>query len=140
MIAVEWTGIEDVVANLARYEIEQRMRLRLACEEVAQLLERYAIMNHPWNVFTGATNVTTKGTWAEVAGDLYEVVLSAGMWYDVYLELAGPTRGDYARHSASLPHNSLQEFGGGKYAWLWPAISANQREIINTFARHLAHR
>ncbi len=129
-----------MVANLARYEIEQRMRLRLACEEVAQLLERYAITHHEWQVRTQGTNLTTRGSWDELADDLYEVVLSAGMDYDVYLELAGPNRGDYAEHLGSLPHNSLGSYSGGKYAWLWPTIAANQKAIIETFVRHLSHR
>lgn len=139
MLSIEWSGIEEVLGNLARYEADQRARLRVACEEVAQLLERYAIMNHPWTVRTQATNVTTKGTWEELPNDLYEVVLSAGMWYNPYLELAGPNRGDYHRHEGTLPHMGLSNMGNGKWAWLWPAFVANHQAVIDTFVRHLRH-
>src|SRR5690242_19199968 len=126
MLKVELTGIPEVVNNLLRYEVEQRMRLRLACKEVAQLLERYAITHHPWNVLTGATNITTRGTWEELTNDLYEVVLSAGMDYDVFLE------GKTATGEDSMPQYR-------RFAWIWPAIAANHHEIIGTFARHLKH-
>ncbi len=126
MIQFQFAGIQGVIDNLLKFEREQHERLRLACEEVAQLLERYAITHHIWTVRTGGTNVTTLGTWDELPGDLYQVVLSAGMDYDVWLEGKTVSGGD-------------RDPKYQKFKWIWPAITANKTEIMNTFARHLRH-
>jgi hypothetical protein len=139
MISFQFTGIEGVIGNLLKYEQEQRARLRLACEEIAKMLESYAIMHHPWTVRTQGTNLTTLGTWDELPDAIYQVVLSAGMNYDRFLELAGPVRGDYAAHEAALPNTALSSANAGKWAWLYPTMIACHQEALNTFARHLWH-
>jgi hypothetical protein len=130
MIGIEFTGVEQVTMRLLQYEKDQRERAKLACAEVARLLETYAIMHHKWVPRTWATNVTTKGTWQEAADGLYEIVLSAGMSYDVFLEHG-------ARQYAALTGE-----GGVPqtvWSWLWPALLENRDAILQTFARHLAH-
>jgi hypothetical protein len=117
MITLTTTGIDTVTQALHDYQLDQQNRIRLACIEIAHYLEQYAITNHLWKVRTQATNVTTKGTFDEVGEDLYAVVLSAGMDYDVFLEL----------------------IKNGKYAWLWPAMVENEKVILDTFARHMRH-
>ncbi len=78
-----------------------------AADEIAHLLESYAKSNHPWKPDTGATDVSTRG-FVEDAGEVINIYLTAGMDYDIFLELARD----------------------GKWAWLFPAILANQDRIL----------
>ncbi|MGL1399977.1 hypothetical protein ACSTI4_23555, partial [Vibrio parahaemolyticus] len=72
-----------------------------AAQEIALTLQHYAQANHPWKMDTGATDLSTLGEVSEdLSAHVYTIVLSAGMDYDVFLELA---------HS-------------GKWAWIWPAV------------------
>jgi muconolactone delta-isomerase len=139
VISVQFSGLDTVIENLASYEADQINRVRLACIEIAHVLEQYAITHHEWRVRTQATNLTTRGTFDQPTEDLFEVVLSAGMEYNKYLELAGPQPGGFAAHLAGLPHESLVDYSSGKYAWLWPAIMANADQILSIIQRHLRH-
>ena len=128
MITVEWQGIEQMELALLAYEKDMRDRARLACAEVARWLEAYAQTHHPWVLLTGATNVTTHGTWEEVADDLYEVVISAGMFYDVFLE------------TGAKQYETFIGYGGvmqTKWSWLWPTLISQRDAIMATFARHM---
>lgn len=137
MITVEFTGIKQVIENLVRYEVEQRARLRLACEAVAQMLEQHARYNHPWHFDTWQTDLTTRGSWDELPGAIYQVVLSAGMDYNKYLELAGDGR--YAANLAGLPHTSLTNMGSSKWSWLWPAMIEKHQAALSIFEFYLKH-
>mgnify|MGYP007112932799 CR=1 FL=1 len=104
---MQLTGLDDVQRNLERYYQGTLKRAAIAMEEIAALLEGYAKANHPWKPKSGATDVSTKGFIAEATPLVITAVLSAGMEYDVFLELAR----------------------SGKWAWLWPAVEANLDNI-----------
>ncbi len=108
-------GAEGVVANLAAWGERMLRAASEAAAEIAAFLEGYAKSHHPWTPRTGATDVSTAGSWGRLAGDLFEVILSAGMDYDVFLELA---------------HD-------GKWSWLWPAIEGNRDEIFAIWTARL---
>lgn len=112
-------GADEVTRNLERLAEDLYRRAYRAAEEIAALLESYAKANHPWKPDTGATDVSTRGTVVpsspNIRADVLTVVLSAGMEYDVFLELAKQ----------------------GRHAWLWPAIEANLSRIRQIFAEHL---
>lgn len=78
-------------------------KARRAMEEIAAILEGYAKTHHDWIPRTGDTDVSTRGFINEVTPKMISVALTAGMDYDVFLELA---------------HE-------GKWAWLWPAVEEN---------------
>lgn len=139
MISVQFSGIDQVISKLEELETDQINRVRLACIEIAHMLEQSAITNHPWQVRTQLTNITTHGTFEQVADDLFEIVLSAGSPYSKYLELAGPFRGAFAAHLAMLPPDSLSVGDLGPYAWIWPAIVEHAQEIEDVIVRHLQH-
>lgn len=129
MISVQFDGIEQVVSALEQYVKDQRERAKLACAEVAHLLENYAIREHPWTVRTGWTTHTTHGVWQAITEDIYEIVISAGMTYDIFLE-----------HEAAQ-YQKLIGIGGVKqteWSWLWPALMANRDEIMRIFQKHLS--
>lgn len=101
-------GQEEVLRNLDHWYHDGILKqAATAMEEIAALLEGHAKSNHPWKPDTGATDVSTKGFIAEATPLVITAVLTAGMSYDVFLELARD----------------------GKWAWLWPAIEANMDEI-----------
>ena len=110
------TGLADIEDGFERYLQETFRRCALACADIARLLQNYAIANHPWQNQTWATTLTTLGSWEQVADAVFEIALSAGMAYDVFLELARD----------------------GRWAWLWPAVEANQREIMATLRDYLS--
>lgn len=101
------TGIDTVQHNLERYYQGVLRKAAQVMEEIAALLEGYAKTNHEWMPDTGATDVSTRGFIAAATPMVITTVLSAGMAYDVFLELAR----------------------GGKWAWLWPAVEANLEAI-----------
>ena len=96
-------GLEEVQTNLDRYYQGTLARAAVVMQEIAAILEGYAKSHHPWKDDTGATNTSIIGFISEVTPMTITATLSAGMEYDVFLELA---------------HD-------GKWAWLWPAIEAN---------------
>lgn len=96
-------GLDQVQANLDRYYTGTLRRAAEAMEEIAVILEGYAKSHHPWKDDTGNTTNSIRGFIAEATPMTITAVLSAGMEYDVFLELA---------------HD-------GKWAWLWPAIESN---------------
>ena len=100
-------GIDVVQRNIDLWWQGKRRKLATAMEEIAAILENYAKSHHEWKPETGATDVSTVGQISRVLPEMIEVTLSAGMEYDVFLELARE----------------------GKWAWLWPAVEANTDEI-----------
>jgi hypothetical protein len=108
------TGLETVLHNLDARIAALHKGAHTAAEEIAALLETYAKGHHSWKPDTGATDVSTRGEIVQETAELITIVLSAGMDYDIYLELAR----------------------GGKYAWLWPAIENNRARILEILVKH----
>ena len=106
------TGLDNVLRRLDIAAAGMRANALAAAQEIAALLETYAKQNHPWTPDTGATDASTRGTVID-AGDIITIVLSAGMDYDKFLELAR----------------------GGKWAWLWPAVTDNADAIRDILRR-----
>lgn len=106
MSGLQVQGVGDVQRHLEAYAEGLKSNALLAASEIAAVLKSYAIANHPWQVRTGDTNRTTQGTVID-AGSIIDIYVSAGMDYDVFLELSR----------------------NGKWAWLWPAIQANVDRI-----------
>jgi hypothetical protein len=106
------SGIEQVLANLDA-DVQRKMKLAVdAMETVCQLLQNYAKSEHTYTDRTANTTNSIRGFVAEITPDVIRGVLSAGMEYDVFLELARD----------------------GKWAFLLPTITKHQTEIMNTFA------
>lgn len=101
------SGLDEVMANLERWYQGTLKRAAVAMEEIAALLESYAKANHEWKDDTGATTTSISGFISEATPLVITATLSAGMSYDVFLELARD----------------------GKWAWLWPAVEANLDNI-----------
>ena len=109
-------GMAEVERNTALYLAAVQKAMRDAGEEIASLLANHAKSNHPWMPRTGATDVSTKGTVIESTAEFVTIALTAGMTYDVFLELA---------------HQ-------GKWAWLGPTVEAVKPQMLQSLARHLA--
>jgi len=108
-------GLEQALRKLDVYAAGLKSGANLAAHEIALMLEGYAKSHHLWTVHTGNTTNSIRGTVAEASDEIIRVVLSAGMDYDVYLELA---------------HE-------GKWAWLWPAIVACKETIRTILKKRL---
>lgn len=108
------TGTAGVVANLAAYLVAARAAYLAAAAEIAELLKAYALENHPWQNRTGDTEASIDAQIVDVTDLEIIIAVAAGMDYDVFLELAH----------------------GGNWAWLWPAVMANQDEILAIVAKH----
>lgn len=109
-------GLDRVLGNLHRYEAETIQKAADAAGEIAELLEAYAKTNAPFTDRTGNLRASIDGTWSQVRGDVFRVVLSAGMEYAQFVELL---------------HN-------GKYSYLWPAMNANLDRIHDIWQRRLS--
>ena len=109
--------MDDSAVQRALSALQERFAERIegAASEIAHALEQYALNHHPWEIDTGQTNETTKGRIIEFSREMVVIALSAGMDYDVFLELA---------------HD-------GKWAWLWPTIMANIDMIRTTIVKWL---
>ncbi len=99
-------GLDQIEQNLDRLQEQIRKKVERAANEIAALLKGYAKTHHAWIPRTGNTDVSTKGT-VEAAEDIITIYLSAGMEYDVFLELARE----------------------GKWSWLFPAVEAYEDVI-----------
>ena len=109
-------GMAVVLNHLDVFADGLRDRAMSAAGEIATLLESYAKTHHKWMPKTGATDVSTTGTVID-GGEVIDIYLSAGMDYDVFLELAR----------------------SGKWAWLYPAIDANRDRILRILTKHLGN-
>lgn len=115
-MSVEIRGLSEVIGNLDRFQAAFYQRTVDAADEIARALETYAKNNHLWKDRSGFTTQSTRGEVAEAARDYVMVALSAGMDYDVFLELARE----------------------GKYAWLMPAMLECRPLMEQILARRLA--
>ncbi len=109
-------GLSSVLDHLDLYAEGMRANALIAAGEIAAVLEAYAKSHHPWTPRTGATDASTAGTVID-GGEIIDIYLSAGMDYDVFLELARE----------------------GKWAWLWPALTANAGRIKTILTRRLGN-
>lgn len=109
-------GFQEVNRNLDNLEREIHRRAVNAMDEVGHFLANYAKTHHPWTPRTGATDVSTVGGIESETKEYVRAVLSAGMSYDVFLELAKD----------------------GRWSWLWPSVTSNQQNIMRILERHLA--
>lgn len=87
----------------------------MAAQRIAARLEQHAKEHHKWQRDTGMTDATTRGEIAEATRDHILIALSAGMDYDVFLELAKE----------------------GKWAWLWPTMVEMEGEIMQILRKEL---
>lgn len=108
-------GLQELLAKTEGLAEAAEAAMRIAAGEIAGYLEGYAKEHHPWQRRSGDTQGTTQGTEKQLAPYIFEVILSAGMGYDLFLELCR----------------------AGKWAWLWPAIEANESRICEILATHL---
>jgi hypothetical protein len=108
-------GMAAVLMGLDGYVKGTQANVIAAGNEIADLLEAYAKDNHPWKDETGDTRESIRATIVEMNDKFVDVLLTAGTPYSVFLELA---------HS-------------GKWAWLWPAVLANRKNIMDILQRNL---
>lgn len=108
-------GFDEVFRNLNALEQDFHRRAAVAMDEVGKMLENHARTNHLWKDRSGNTNNSTIGGLSEQTREYVRAVLSAGMTYDVFLELAR----------------------GGKWAWLMPAVEANRLQILQIINRNM---
>lgn len=108
-------GLDTVLANLSEVQGWMLKVTIDAGDEIGHLLANYAKGHHLWRPITGHTDTSTVGGVEEVAMEYVLIALSAGMDYDVFLELARQ----------------------GKWAWLMPAVEANKDNIMQIWERHL---
>lgn len=157
------TGLDQIEANLEKYRVAVGRALYDAGDEIGRLLANYAKVHHGthprkaawvypgggrqvkvknmyfkgtgaigpgsyfrrtrrwreggtgWGDVTSATQQSTVGGVSQVTSEFVMVALTAGMDYDVLLEKARE----------------------GRWAWLWPAVIANENEMKSILARHL---
>ena len=108
-------GLGAIHRNMAAFIAAKHAALVQAGHEVGAVLEAYAKANHPWTPQTGATDASTRGYVSEVTPRYVTVALTAGMDYNVFLELA---------------HD-------GKWAWLYPAVEANADQIVGVVEKRM---
>lgn len=108
------SGLSDVFAGLDQYLQQFEDGVEDAADAIAAALEGYAKTHHLWgNPYsegytpTGHTNQSTRATVFMRTREYAMIALSAGMDYDVFLELARK----------------------GKWAWLYPAVMDMSDEI-----------
>lgn len=109
-------GFREVERALDDLEKEIHRRTGRAGDEIGHYLANYAKTHHLWTPRTGLTDVSTQGGVYKETREYVQVVLSAGMSYNVFLELA------------------MQ----GRWSWLRPAVEASQQQIMSILERHLA--
>lgn len=101
------TGLDEVQRNLEKWQLEVLERARRVMEEITIHLAEYAKSNHPWEGETGGTEASVRGFVEEAGPGVITAVVTAGAGYNAFLELAR----------------------SGKWAWLWPAVEANEDYI-----------
>ena len=106
------TGTDAVQLRLAEVAKQIQEKANTAMEEVMAALEGWAKSEHSYTDRTGNTSVSIQGQVEEASALLVRGVLSAGMDYDVYLELARD----------------------GKWAFLWPTIERHKDDIERLIA------
>lgn len=102
------SGVETIQLRLLQIEQGFRQKAEVAMAEVVAALEGWAKSEHSYTDRTANTTNSIKGEVAEATALIVRGVLSAGMEYDVFLELA---------------HD-------GKWAFLWPVIERHKDDIL----------
>ena len=82
------TGLSDVFAGLDGYLEQFKDGVLEAAEVIATALQEYAKTHHLWTPRTGDTTRSTRGRVAMQTREYVLISLTAGMDYDVMLELA----------------------------------------------------
>jgi hypothetical protein len=113
-MSVEIEGVDIVLRNLTKVEAWFHQALHDAGEEIAHLLASYAKTHHLWQPKSGATDTSTIGQIVEETREYVLVAVSAGMDYDVFLELARE----------------------GRWSWLWPAVVACEAQMTEIVVKH----
>lgn len=116
-MSVELEGLDAILDGLDAFAEGLLQNAKGAAQEIADVLEAYAKANHPWKNDSGDTEASIMAQMLDDTEDLIIIALSAGMPYDVFLELA---------------HD-------GKWAWLFPAIVANESKILSILKRRLGN-
>lgn len=109
-------GMEQIQANLKRFETEMLQRAAAAANEIADLLVTWAKPNAPFKDQSGNLRQSITGTWEQIQRDVFRVILSAHMSYAGFVEL----------------------LHGGRYAYLWPAVMENETRILQIWRDRLA--
>lgn len=112
--------LNDLTRALDRlddWELGIRQGCEAAADAIAEMLTAYAKANHPWASRTGAMEASTVAA-VELRGEVLTLVLEAGTDYAQFLELAR----------------------GGRWAWLWEAVSANEEAIRGLLERFLVEK
>ena len=116
MVNIEVSGVKACIDTLTLSVSGMVSQAQAAGEEIAALLKDYAKNNHPWQNVTGETEATTDAQVVEATTQLVTVALFTGTDYSQFLELARD----------------------GKWAWLWPAIIANEGAIMEIARKYLS--
>jgi hypothetical protein len=108
------TGVTLVQRNLAAYVVSLRAALAAAMEEIRALLKAEAHDVHDWQNRTGDTEASIDAVITEATEAIIQLTVFAAMPYDVFVELAH----------------------GGRWSWLWPAITRNQDRILAILVKY----
>jgi hypothetical protein len=109
------SGMNEVFAGLDGYLEQFEDGVLEAAEVIATVLQEYAKTHHLWQPRTGDTTRSTRGRVAMQTREYVLISLTAGMDYDVMLELAR----------------------NGKWAWLYPAVMALREEIVRIMGQRV---
>lgn len=107
--------MNEVFAGLDGYLEQFEDGVLEAAEVIATVLQEYAKAHHLWQPRTGDTTRSTRGRVAMQTREYVLISLTAGMDYDVMLELAR----------------------NGKWAWLYPAVMALREEIVRIMGQRV---
>lgn len=102
------SGADNVIANLEAVVARMQKNAETAMAEVMVALEGWAKSEHAYTDDTGNLSQSIRGEVAEASAEIVRGVLSAGMSYGIFVELA---------HS-------------GKWAFLLPTITRHQDDIL----------
>lgn len=108
-------GAAQVIGNLSRLDAATQARAEQALTAVMLALEGWARTEHTFMNRTGLLQASIRGFVDENRGPLLTGILSAGMEYGVFVELARQ----------------------GKWAFLRPVIEGHQDQIARILASHL---
>ena len=109
------TGTQTVQLRLAEVVKQLQENANLAMGEVVAALEGWAKSEHSYTDRTSNTTNSIQGEIAEASALIVRGVLSAGMDYDIFLELC---------------HD-------GRWAFLWPTIERHRDDILAMIAARM---
>ena len=106
-MADQIAGMDALKRQLDAYVVDVQQRVEVAANKIMLDLETWAKAEHPYQDDTGANTASIRGYVTEATPYMVRGVLSAGMEYSVFLELAR----------------------NGKYAFLAPVVERHKSEI-----------